>query len=981
MKKEEDRGMGAVSFRAFVIGVLLSGVFAWITVLRDNADPGGDPNTYISGNLIPVLPHLMLLIAGILVNPILRRLKVARLFTKAELLLVFVMTAVSAGIASWGLTGRLVPEAGALSNTSWNKDQASWDINAMPFLNENYFVSEKGTQAAARKLREAHIEFEEARDTYQAARDLTLGRTEMSKAEAALAELANLPDSDDKIAREKTIRWSRTQAQSLLETAEEKWDQVGRDLNPELIVETYPDKIEALKEARDALRDELKELNEVSFAAIEEFRKGLPPEKRATPGFFYTGGEGISSYKARFKRYRIGSRSRRVLHAAADELSSVVEQGGAIPSDWAATVREAADMLADISDIPRLAALHEKKSAKLEQTEDSIAEMKSEGRRLRQLRRHSGQTQFEAFNDRIEELDAEIAGKEEEANELRDVVENQLAPLLEVRERVKSARQELASIADDAGSVNSTDYPALQERVQAVLASYPAFDASARRYWLGDSKWGIWMRPLANWVVLIFIGYVVLMTFNLLIFRQWAHNEKLIYPLAEVTTVLAGGCEPEGDGKSIYRSGLFWTGFAVAFGILGWNYLANNSIIPNIKPVKLEFLWLGYVGNGIFKGLGATYFCLIFVVIGITFLVPANISFSLWFFEILYLTMLVVMAWMGYGSNRWALGNPGRTGIGAGAMVVFGIVILWTCRQYLLCAFRPGALKGLPEDEARELRVSSMLFLGASLVLMLMLSFGLGANLFFVFVYFLLALTMAIALMRAVAEGGILGIEGGGALETIMKVFFGFKGFFTGILIAPAALFWGHFFGGTKAFIGPMMANSLKVREQMRIKRLSFHGAIAAGIVIATIVSVITLVMISYDRGADSLHGWLNTFHGKSSINAVAGAGAAAMAEPKPVPAKEKYWMLTGAVLMGGLLLARRKVFGIPHPIGLLMIMNKSMYGFWGSILLGWIFKSIVSKYCSQEQYIAIRRFFIGLIVGHLLAILFGWDAMEFHWG
>ena len=64
-----------------------------------------------------------------------------------------------------------------------------------------------------------------------------------------------------------------------------------------------------------------------------------------------------------------------------------------------------------------------------------------------------------------------------------------------------------------------------------------------------------------------------------------------------------------------------------------------------------------------------------------------------------------------------------------------------------------------------------------------------------------------------------------------------------------------------------------------------------------------------------------------------------------------------------------------------MMIMNRSMYGFWASIMIGWSAKHLVSKYCSHTQYVAVRRFFIGLILGHLLAILLGWDYMEFHWG
>ena len=84
---------------------------------------------------------------------------------------------------------------------------------------------------------------------------------------------------------------------------------------------------------------------------------------------------------------------------------------------------------------------------------------------------------------------------------------------------------------------------------------------------------------------------------------------------------------------------------------------------------------------------------------------------------------------------------------------------------------------------------------------------------------------------------------------------------------------------------------------------------------------------------------------------------------------------------MGLLLFSRQKIFGIPHPIGLVMLINPVMFGFWGSVMLGWLFKSLASKYCSKEQYLSVRCFFIGLVVGHLVAGMLGWDRMEWHWG
>ncbi len=43
------------------------------------------------------------------------------------------------------------------------------------------------------------------------------------------------------------------------------------------------------------------------------------------------------------------------------------------------------------------------------------------------------------------------------------------------------------------------------------------------------------------------------------------------------------------------------------------------------------------------------------------------------------------------------------------------------------------------------------------------------------------------------------------------------------------------------------------------------------------------------------------------------------------------------------------------------------MHTFWFSILLGWGFKSLVSRYGDKDSYAKLRYLFIGLIVGEMV--------------
>jgi len=971
MKSGKGKATG-FPVRAFVIGIILCVLFAWGTVLRDNKL---GTEEYPSANLIPAMPYVMLIAAGLLVNPLLKRFKVARTFSKSELLLIFVMTAVSIGTATFGLCGWLVPKISGLSNRAWNTDQSEWDAYVMPFRHEDYYISEAGTQAAALELHRADREYEEAKAQYRVARDLVEARAELVRIEDDMAQIAAIADPVERAEKEEALEWPRSRATRLLELATEEWAEMEQDHDPQVVVDTYEAKIDQFRERRDQLRAELKELNKEAFDEVDIIRKGLPEDQRAMPGFLIAPGEGFVSLRARIKRLRVGLRVLERIEAADETLAQSISSATALPPGWPGRIEDAAGSLEEIAHIRPLEELEQRLAAEASDLNTRMADEKSELRRLRQLRRYAEQGQFEMYDARVKDLEKSTKNLEEKAKDLKTRLDKQIRPQLKVCDRVVGTQEALRRLAQDARAAGVGGYGDLRDRLLAQKLAFAEFGASHRRFWLGDGRWGVWLKPLFNWFVLVLIGYMVFMSFNTLIYRQWAYNEKLIYPIAEITTLLAGSGDEASGQKSIFKNGLFWLGFAIALGILGWNFVAAKKLVPGLNPVKLQVLWLDYVG-GVFKGLGSTYFCIIFAVIGLSFLVPSGISFSLWFFEFLYLGLLLVMSWMGYGYNRWSMGNPARGELGRGAAVVFGLMVLWTCRKYLLSAIRPSGLKGLASDERKELRISSALFLVSSLALILMVVFRFGANPVHAVLSYLVAILCTIVLMRAVTEGGVLSMEVSFTLTGIAAIVFGTDRPWA--RVAGLGLVGTVMFGGVKAFIASAMANAFKMRDSISERRLTFHAAVWTGILVTILTATVALIILSYDRGANSLDGWMHTAMGKAAgpeLKSTAwGVGKAV------VPAKRN-WFFVGIILMIGLLLARQKFFGVPHPLGLVMLMNPVMFGFWGSILIGWLCKSLVSKYCTKEQYAAIRGFFVGLVVGHLTAVLLGWERMRWHWG
>ena len=71
----------------------------------------------------------------------------------------------------------------------------------------------------------------------------------------------------------------------------------------------------------------------------------------------------------------------------------------------------------------------------------------------------------------------------------------------------------------------------------------------------------------------------------------------------------------------------------------------------------------------------------------------------------------------------------------------------------------------------------------------------------------------------------------------------------------------------------------------------------------------------------------------------------------------------------------------LPHPIGYVMWMGTwPIHRMWFSYFLGWVFKLLILKFGGQRTYLAWRRFFIGLIIGEALAVIF-WTIVQGYTG
>ncbi|MFO7870022.1 MAG: DUF6785 family protein [Kiritimatiellia bacterium] len=966
----EEPKRNRITLRSFLLGMIFAGLFAWYTVYQENV-----PGHIITSTQIAVLPYILLAVGVVLINPLLKFVRFIRRFTPTELLIVFVMGAVSGGVSTFGLASQLVPLTSGLFNPDWNNMQSRWDLYVEPYVNDDFFVAEDGIREAAIEARDAELKWDRAKKVYRAAANVQAAAENLEEVTAKLHELEKIPDEKERTLRAEPLRHQVLVIRQALERAREAWKEYEGEYNRGKVLDTFPEKIRLLQETKDERAGELAEAKAGTFETVEQFRRGLPGELRAVPGFIYDPGEGLHSYMYRVRRFSRGTDSLELLEKARSMLED--SSGPRTGKEAAALIAEAAGMLEPLAGLPELEERQADLEAKINNLREEIGDEEKHLRLLREQRRYAMDETAEELTRRIKKVQKWVDKKKKNLESLNSRLDRKVKPSLATAGVVAETMENLEELSAESETAVPGGCPALVEKIESEMAAFRTFDGDLRTFAAGNVPWKKWVGPLAKWAVVILLTYTVLMTFNVLIFRQWAYNEKLIYPLAELPTYLSGAYDENGGRvPALYRNGMFWTGAAISIGVMGWNLLATKQIIPGAGDIALRYDWTPYIQNSPFAGLlPNAHHQIIFTLVGLTFLIPAKISFSLWFFHLVFMVLTLVLVWMGYGENlnSFPKGMTSllnfRTAIGGGALTAFAAVILWKCRQYLFCAFRPGAVSELEKPERTELRISSFLFVFCSAGLVGVLTWGLGANIYFSIFVYLVVLVITIGLVRAVTEGGLLGFQCFfGPFHLIRHVVGMNKAWTAAPLLAPLVCYLYIFFWDIKAFIAPAMANALKVRDNVKMGRLRFHTAVAFGILAATVVAIATHIILGYKNGADGMHGW---FYSTALTDIFSEIKNMAQSEPTDV-AGGKYWLLTGVIVMGALIFLRQRVFWLPHPIGLIMWVNPLMWQYWFSILLGWLFKTMVSKYGDNRTYAQFRAMFIGLILGELFMCLFG---------
>jgi hypothetical protein len=469
--------------------------------------------------------------------------------------------------------------------------------------------------------------------------------------------------------------------------------------------------------------------------------------------------------------------------------------------------------------------------------------------------------------------------------------------------------------------------------------------------------WDAWATPLATWMSFILVFYGVLFCLGVLLRGQWVENERLVFPLTKLPLAMV---DDEDDERSwigsLFTSRVMWIGFAIPLLLHTWNSMGNYSDAFQKIPV---------VGNvTVMTGLPAIPFRLNLPVIGLAYLMPLNVAFSMWFFFLIGQAQRMILSRVGIQIGTGDIWTSGAAGPiisyqQSGAMMVFVAFLLWTAMPHIRRLWRQAAA-GERGDEVLHPRTAfAGLIAGACFMVAWLTVTGLAFYVAVILVFG--ALGAFIGLSRIVAEAGLPGAQ-----TPMVPQAFITRGFGPEVLGLKNMTNLGLstvWIGETAANMMNAVVHSLKLTTDDGDRR-RYRGmplALALAVVVGLAGSIWFTMTMAYAHGGINLHNWYYVGAAQWPYNYMASVYNA----PDPFLPRLGFTSIGGAVMALLLVLRHRFIWWPLHPIGFPIANTYTIMSYgWFAIFLAWMAKSVVLRYGGIAAYRSLQPFFLGLILG-----------------
>ncbi|MGD8240659.1 MAG: hypothetical protein PVH68_19060, partial [Armatimonadota bacterium] len=493
----------------------------------------------------------------------------------------------------------------------------------------------------------------------------------------------------------------------------------------------------------------------------------------------------------------------------------------------------------------------------------------------------------------------------------------------------------------------------------------------------GDSvPWVAWLRSTGMWLVLIGFVYTAFMGMAAVVYRLWADEEHLSFPLTRLPLELI--TEPA-DATHFLRNKLTWIGFSLPVAYFGLNGL--HQIWPQLPEIttfyRVRFDQLPWTG------MNYTVMWFSLAGVGFFYLLSSEMIFSLWFF-FLFARMREVIA--------TALAGPQPRAPHAGSALFIGDETTGICFTLVgLMVYTAWArVRDIWREQARQRAEQSSspitdtdvmlpfrtaaLLVGLGVVGILGWWYWAGGSVVVALVEFgIYMFVQAIIMARATSDAGTPMTEGSFTPLDVWGLFRrrGRLGPANLTLLAFSnALFSRDLRGIT--LTGMLDAQSLA--DGVKLRRRKMPAVIIVALIFAVLVSGCVHLAVTYNRGGVTMYSYVY----RSNSIAFWRQHAPLMEGVEEYRPTRLLWFGVGVLFCLFLGTMRRLYVWWPlHPLGAALSVTWIMCVFWFPALVAWLIKTAITRYGGLKSYTRLRPLFLGLIFGEFVMAVF-WTIISF---
>ncbi|MDE0398150.1 MAG: hypothetical protein OXL96_10120 [Candidatus Poribacteria bacterium] len=468
-----------------------------------------------------------------------------------------------------------------------------------------------------------------------------------------------------------------------------------------------------------------------------------------------------------------------------------------------------------------------------------------------------------------------------------------------------------------------------------------------------------WVGPTLLWSFVTFVLFFILMCFNSIQRLQWSERERLSYPITQLPI--------EMTTPRFFSRRLLWLGFGICAAVELLNGL--HFLYPFIPSVPLK---IPDFGAKIFtsKPWSAIGWLPLFFypwVIGLTFFVPLELSFSVWFFFLFTKFQLILGSIGGWKSLP---GFPYYNQQGIGAWLTLGILVLWASRKHLKTVLTL-VLKPPPStNEPFQYRTALLgILIGTVILVIIFQQAGISVGILFAFLCLYVLMSIAITYARA-AVGvpyheviwthpqlmlvSVLGVRRIGASNLTLLSF-----------LYP-------YVRDNVSHPMPSQLEGFKIAERARLSQKKMAIAMIVALLVATPVSFWAYLHLMYQHGAVQSEGYIIGI----GVETFERLLLPWLQQPHAPDSTGLSFTAFASLFTLGLMFLRRQFIWFPfHPAGYALGLSAGMVWVWSAVCVGWFIKAVLLKFGGLRTYRKAAPFFVGVILGDFLIGTF-WSLM-----